>query len=40
MCEDSRAAWFILIQAFGGLGGPPNTATGASVLHHLPLLRN
>lgn len=33
MCEDSRAAWFILIQAFGGLGEPPNTATGVSALH-------
>lgn len=33
MREDSRAAWFILIHAFGGLGEPPNTATGVSALH-------
>ncbi len=33
MCEDSCAAWFILIQACGGLGEPPNTASGTSVLH-------
>ena len=33
MCEDSRAACFIVIQAFGGVGEPPNTATGVSALH-------
>jgi phage gp16-like protein len=33
MCEDSRAACFIVIQAFGGVGEPSNTATGVSALH-------